>query len=119
MTETSKVIDIAKDFSPYPAGRDRTDGPFSGELFRQEHLVPALTSSKQILILLDGTEGYGSSFLEEAFGGLIREEGFSLQEIEGRINLETEDKFLKLEIETYLKDANDQLKSGAVAESKA
>ena len=69
-----KII-IATEFSDTPGGRYKSDGPFSGELFREEHLLPTFDSLKQdecLLIDLDGGFGYGISFLEEAFGGLAR-----------------------------------------------
>ncbi len=75
MTEHVK-IDIAKDFSRFPAGRFRTDGRYSGERFREEFLVPALKKRGTVTIIMDGVSGYGPSFLEEVFGGLVRAEGF-------------------------------------------
>ncbi|ASR89174.1 STAS-like domain-containing protein [Alcaligenes faecalis] len=68
----SKMINIAKDFSPFAAGRYRSDGPWSGERFREEILLPALKQGGGVSVVLDGTLGLGSSFLEEAFGGLVR-----------------------------------------------
>jgi hypothetical protein len=69
------------DYAPSPGGRYASDGDFSGEWFRDEILVPALTSaierSDVLTVELAGTSGYGSSFLEEAFGGLIRLRLFS------------------------------------------
>jgi len=67
-----KTIDIGSDFSKVPAGRHPEDGDFSGELFRNQHLKPALDSFDVVEVVLDNTEGFGSSFLEEAFGGLVR-----------------------------------------------
>ncbi len=70
---TSTIISVAKQFSPTPAGRFVTDGPFPGEKFREDWLLPQLKqASGSIVVDLDGTAGYGSSFLEEAFGGLVR-----------------------------------------------
>ena len=68
-----KIISIADDFSVYPGGRTPEDGPFSGEEFRNKFLVPALKSKESVVIDFDGVRGYGSSFLEEAFGGLVRQ----------------------------------------------
>lgn len=70
-------IHVARDFSRFPGGRYKKDGPYSGEAFREEMLVPALLealkSNSVVEVELDGTAGYASSFLEEAFGGLVRE----------------------------------------------
>lgn len=74
---SEKRTSIARNFSKYPAGRYKADGRFSGERCRRELLVPALRGTDVVVVDLNGTLGYGSSFLEEAFGGLVREEGFS------------------------------------------
>jgi STAS-like domain of unknown function (DUF4325) len=70
-----QTVSIA-DFSQFPAGRSRRDGPFSAERFRDDVLVPALKaaieSNSRVTVRLDGVLGYSSSFLEETFGGLIR-----------------------------------------------
>lgn len=77
-----KKILVASDFSEFPAGRIPDDGPNSGERFREEILVPALRADDDpIEINLDDTLGYGSSFLDEAFAGLIRINGFAKDEL--------------------------------------
>jgi STAS-like domain of unknown function (DUF4325) len=64
------------DYASSPGGRFISDGEFSGEWFREQILAPALLAaqdkSEMLKVELDGTSGYGSSFLEEAFGGLVR-----------------------------------------------
>lgn len=70
-------INIAKDFSDAPGGRYIKEGPLSGELFREEILKPkyeeAIRNNEILQINFDGSFGYSTSFLEEAFGGLVRE----------------------------------------------
>lgn len=69
-------LNIGRDFSPDPAGRYYTDGPGSGEEFREDVLKPRLENlnkgEKLVIILDDGVEGYGSSFLVEGFAGLVK-----------------------------------------------
>ena len=68
----STDINIARDFSNAPGGRKKSEGSHSAEEFRDNHLIPALKSADQVRVNLDGTFGYASSFLEEAFGGAAR-----------------------------------------------
>lgn len=99
-----KTINIPKDFSRYPAGRYKADGPFSGEGFRNKFLLPALRRGDSVTIELDGARGYGSSFLEEAFGGIVRA-GFDKESVLRLIDLVTEDDSLKSEIFEYIQQA--------------
>ncbi|MCH5486764.1 STAS-like domain-containing protein [Pseudomonas syringae] len=63
-----------KKFSQFPGPRREAIGPNSGERFRDEVLHKELRENPgvKLRVILDGTAGYGSSFLEEAFGGLVR-----------------------------------------------
>lgn len=81
-----KRISVAKDFSEFPAGRVPDDGPNSGERFREEKLVPLLRGSTEVIeVNLDDTMGYGSSFLDEAFAGLVRTHAFTEVELSHRL----------------------------------
>ena len=100
---------LAKQFSRYPAGRFLADGPFSGELFRKKFLLDALRQREEIIVDLDGARGYGSSFLEEAFGGLIRD-GFTEQEVRAHVKLVSSDMSLISEIWEYVADAEEERK---------
>lgn len=62
-------ISVARDFSRFPAGATRQDGPYSGQAFYEDILVPLIIQGgyKKIEIILDGTLGYGSSWLCAAF----------------------------------------------------
>ena len=70
------TIVIAKQYTKKPGGRFRKEGEYSGEDFRETILKKEYEISKQnkeeLVVNLDGGYGYGSSFLEEAFGGLVR-----------------------------------------------
>jgi hypothetical protein len=99
-------IRVSQDFSDVPAGRYRTDGPFSGEAFREDHLWPALRAHEQVTVDLDGTEGYGSSFLEEAFGGLVRKGYISADELRKRLEIHSTDPTFIKEIFHYIDAAS-------------
>lgn len=106
MTTSIKKISVGIDFSKVPAGRFYSDGPASGQAFREKFLVPALQLGGTVVVSLDNTEGYGSSFLEEAFGGLIRVHGFGLADLQQRLVIEAlEDPTLKEEVESYIGQA--------------
>ena len=95
------MINVARDFSKYPGGRFYSDGPFSGERFREEFLVPALKTGFAVHVILDGTLGYGASFLEEAFGGAVR-----LHAVDCRnLTLIGENDVVKAIINGYIHDA--------------
>jgi hypothetical protein len=101
------TVRVASDFSRHPAGRFLGDGPYSGEAFRKKFLEPNLNGSEQLTIELDGARGYGSSFLEEAFGGLVRL-GFDRAELLSKIFLVASNSSLKKEIVEYIENAQPQ-----------
>ena len=69
-------IKLSTDFSPTPGGRLIAEGDFSGELFRDELLFKryeeAEINNTTLEVDFDDCYGVGTSFLEEAFGGLVR-----------------------------------------------
>ena len=71
------TINIANDFSRTPGARYKTDGYFSGEEFREKLLCPKYLEAKQkgerLTVNFDGCYGFATSFLEESFGGMVRE----------------------------------------------
>lgn len=87
-----KTISIAGDFTKYPGGRYKKHGTGSGEEFREKFLIPNLQKEEQLTIILDGTAGYSSSFLEEAFGGLTRR-GFAKELVHRLIKFEAKGGF--------------------------
>jgi len=86
-----KVIHIAKEFSPYPVGRFHDDGPDSGQRFREQFLEPPLAAGENLKVDLSGTEGFGSSFLDESFGGVVRKFNFTEEDVRKRLLLVADD----------------------------
>jgi hypothetical protein len=77
MNDNFLVIDVAKDFTHKPYGRYTDDDvQRSAEVFRNDFLIPAIKAGKPFIVDLSGSNRFSSSFLEEAFGGLVRE-GYS------------------------------------------
>ena len=109
MNKTTQ-IHIGRDFSDVPLGRYHPgDGNFSGQRFREELLAPALRDGEQVVVTIDDTEGLGSSFLEEAFGGLVRKHGFTRQDLEKRLKINYQNpefKMFETSIWEYIRNAN-------------
>lgn len=107
-----KVINVAE-YSEFPGPRFKLLGPFSGEDFRETVLIPTISSYKSdITINFDDTMGYGSSFLEEAFGGLIRQ-GVAPEIVLAIIEniISEQDPSLIDEVRSYVQEAIIDLKS--------
>jgi hypothetical protein len=89
------IVRLAEKFSPFLGGRYRTDGPWSGQEFREDYLVPwlrdAVSNKNRLVVVLDGVAGVPSSFLEEAFGGLFRNTDWSVSDIQSALKLSAED----------------------------
>lgn len=105
------LIKIKDDFSFTPGPRYIDEGNFSGEDFRIKILFPkmekAIKENKTLVVDLDGTAGYGTSFLEESFGGLIRVNKLQFQDIIKYLEIVSEEeKYLEDDIFQYLEDAN-------------
>jgi hypothetical protein len=97
------------EFSRTPGFRHISDGPFSGELFFRDYLQPrfqeALDVNATLVVILDGAKGYGTSFLEESFGGLAREYGAAA--VLKHLEVISEDEpYLVDDIRTYIDEAN-------------
>ena len=82
-----KRISVARDFSRFPAGRTAADNEFNGTRFRIEHLVPAIRDFETVEVDFNGVYALGSSFLEEAFGGLVRVELMDKEELLDKLKI--------------------------------
>lgn len=106
-------ISIAKDFSKTPGPRYIKEGNFSAELFLndilEEKFKKIINSGGRIIIDLDGTLGYATSFLEEVFGGLARKYG--PDEVSNLIEIHSqEEPWLIDDIKKYIEDVKRQIK---------
>tara|TARA_R110002020_G_scaffold10801_22_gene41093 strand:- start:17021 stop:17338 length:318 start_codon:yes stop_codon:yes gene_type:complete len=101
-----RTINVARDFSKFPAGRYKAKGKGSGQEFRDKFLVPALDAKERVIIELDGAAGYPPSFLEEAFGGLVRL-GYKADDILANFEFHASPSFsvYKIAAETYVREA--------------
>ncbi len=105
-----KIISIAKNFSVRPGGRTKKDGPYSGEEFLEQFLVPAMDQGIPFVVDLNGTKGYGSSFLDEAFGGLVRKD-YDVADIKRLMEVVAADKSLRDEIWLYINEESGMVHS--------
>lgn len=99
-----RTIKMSRDFSPHPGGRSRKDGPGCAEAFRDDTLGPAL-EQEAVALELDCASGFASSFLDEAFGGLVRSGRFSAEELHEKLTIESRDASLVREIWSYIDGA--------------
>ncbi|WP_158235508.1 STAS-like domain-containing protein [Caulobacter sp. FWC2] len=92
------VVNVADKFGRFAAGRYRSDGPSSGQEFREEIAEPALAGGADVVLNMDGMLAFPASFLDEAFGGLVREairQGEDAQALIARITIvSSEDPFV-------------------------
>ena len=87
----------------------RRDGKHSGEEFRDDILLPkfeeVVKANGRLIVVLDGTKGYASSFLEEAFGGLVRARN-NQQEVKDHLEIESKERpWYESEVEEYIAEA--------------
>ena len=103
------IINIAGEYTKTPGARYIADGEFSGEDFRNTILEPRYKeckeNNKKLTINFDGGYGYGTSFLEESFGGLVRK-GYSSEELLKNIELISEEEPELIDkVVKYIKEA--------------
>lgn len=101
------AINIANDFSKTPGPRTKKEGDFSAEEFIEKILkdkfTEAVKNSSKIIINLDRTAGYATSFLEGSFGQLQRDN--PKIEVDKYVEfISVEDPYLIEEIMEYIND---------------
>jgi hypothetical protein len=101
------IIKVARDFTKTPGGRFKSEGPYSGEEFRDTILknkyLEATQKGEKLFVDLDGCRAYPPSFLDEAFGGLAR--NIKDKSIIENIIIKSDDEIkLKKDIEKYMRN---------------
>ena len=105
----TKNINVIKDFNSKPYGRYPDDGAGCGENFRK-YLAGFLKEYDLVHVELTGYNRYGRSFIDEAFGGLIRVEGYTLSQLKKKLTYT--DKDIK-SIETLIDERLNKAESDA------
>ena len=107
-----KTLKIAEEFTIDPSGRFYTDGEGSGEEFREDLLrekLSGLDDGEKLSIILDeGVNSYGSSFLVEGFAGIVKYGYMKPKEFLDKIQFSYTDPdyaFYKDRIVTYINEA--------------
>jgi len=109
------VIDVAKAFSRTPFGRYKSDSEYSAERFREEVLLPTIHSHNGELVEVDFSKvalGVGSSFLEEAFGGMVRH-GIDKNYLLNHIKIIAKMDFYDQQVKDYISQASTVSEGGA------
>lgn len=96
---THYYFSIADHFTKYPGGRRKEEGPYSAELLT-ELLLPAFEQYDQVHLFMDGTRGYGASFLDELFCRLRAR--YPLHEFREKIRIYTSSEEMKKFIAKYI-----------------
>lgn len=96
------LLSVAKDFSRFPAGRFKKEhNIYSGEAFR-ELIVTKLKANDTVMVLLNNTMGFGSNWIEEAFGGLVLKDNFTAAELHKKLTIKADDESLVTEAWSYI-----------------
>lgn len=105
-------LNIGEEFSKDPAGRYYSDGPASGEQFREEVLKPRLQQlegkEKLVIVLDDDVDSYGSSFLSEGFAAMVKFGYVEAEELLEKLEFRHSDPdfaFFASRITEYISDA--------------
>jgi len=102
---------IAIQFSRTPSARNELEGKNPGVKLRQiiTPLIRECIRNKQkFFVDFDGAAGYGTSFLEEVFGGLIRVEHFKYSDLKNTLRfISKEEPDLIDECWEYIDDAHE------------
>ncbi|MFZ7158321.1 STAS-like domain-containing protein [Avibacterium gallinarum] len=112
-----REINVIEEFSKKPYGRSpekvmKGEENDTGLVFRNTLLTPKLknciSKGEKLKVILTGYNRYGRSFLDEAFGGLIRDDNFTYAELEKHLEIEHKD------VQSIVKLSWDRIKDAAL-----
>jgi len=113
-----RKIVIATDFSTEVHGRYRKDHEFNGTRFRNQVLLPALRGADKVSVDLNGLS-YGSSFLDEAFAGLVLYGYYDERTLRQKLSWEHKLQSTRDRIDQYLREAEYRSKHSLAGEREA
>lgn len=91
-------------YSKEPFGRYPSDGDSDGQTFRNNFLIPALKTHEIVTIDLDVLHEINSSFIDEAFAGLIKYCDFTFKNLEQRLKFIAKNSDWINEIKWYMQE---------------
>jgi len=104
-----KVFDVAE-YTDTPIGRNALDGPKNGADYRENHIVPALGEYEIVKLDFSKTIGTTPSFLEEIFGGIIRDKILTPAELKRRTEVISKYESVKRNVIKYIDEAAAKLR---------
>lgn len=96
---------VVAEYTDMPIGRNGLDGPKNGADFRDNLLIPALREYRKVNVDFNGTLGTTPSFLEEVFGGIVRNRFMSGDELLSRVNVVYKFESVKNNVRKYINEA--------------
>ncbi len=105
----TEVTLAVSEYTDMPIGRDEKDGPKNGADYRDNYVIPALDQYSLVKIDFNNTLGAAPSFLEELFGGLVRDGKITPENFHSRIQVVYSYQSVKNNITRYVKEAHDRL----------
>jgi hypothetical protein len=97
---------VVAEYTDMPIGRNDLDGPKNGADFRDNHLLPALKEYEVVSVDFNGTLGTTPSFLEEVFGGVVRNGHMSASELTRRVPVIYKFESVKNNVKKYIAEAD-------------
>lgn len=98
---------LVSEYTDMPIGRDGLDGPKNGKDFRENHLIPALRECEIVKVDFNGTLGTAPSFLEEVFGGMVRNRHMTAVELLRRVPVVYKFESVKNNVKKYIREADE------------